>query len=264
MLDQNSLLFLAVGLLGLGVMVFGFKFTLTARKIIETIGVVLFHVGVFGIIFLKAPLNLFVSLVALVVSLFILIDPLKLGEHLHGKIYRLFGFIALFVSVIFSLEYFTGFPVWLWIIPIVLYLLPYVIPPIKKIAWFISLVTWLLIFSYVGISGYVLYSHFHPETDPSLISKIFPQLKLKSDLSDKSDKSDRSDKQVQNLQQRPIPQPEPQPVFQQTPPLIPITQPEPPVQSVIPPDPQQILQKNYDELQRKYDELLKENEALKK
>lgn len=179
MFDQNSLIFLAIGVVGLAIMIFGFKYVDTARKVIETIGAVLFHVGAFGIIYLKTPLSLFVSIIAVVLSLFILIDPLKIGPHLHSRIYKLFGFIALFISVIFFLEYATGFPVWLWIIPVVLYLIPYLITPLKKIAWFISLVSWLLIFSYAGISGYVLYAQINPGIDTTLVSKLFPQLRLK-------------------------------------------------------------------------------------
>ncbi|OVE80649.1 hypothetical protein BVY03_05735, partial [bacterium K02(2017)] len=112
------------------------------------------------------------------ISLFILIDPLKIGEHVNVKLYRLFGYITLFASVAFSLDYFSGFPVWLWAVPLIIYLSPYLISPLKKRLSIIMAVSWIVVFSYVGLIGYVIYAKYNPQADVSLIQKFLPQLKV--------------------------------------------------------------------------------------
>lgn len=176
--EQHLIIFAIIGVIGLAIIILGFKFSEKTRKVIETTGAIIFHVGVFGILYHKVELNLFISLVALVISLFILIDPLKIGDHLNIKIYRLFGYITLFASVAFSLDFFSGFPVWLWTIPLVIYLSPYLISPLKKRLGLILALSWLVVFSYVGLIAYVIYAKYNPSANVAFIQKYLPQLKI--------------------------------------------------------------------------------------
>lgn len=180
----------AIGLLGLAIIILGFKFSDKTRKVVETTGAIIFHVGVFGILYYKVSLNLFISLVMLVFSLFMLIDPLKISQHVNEKIYRLFGYIALLASVAFSLDFFSGFPVWLWTIPLVVYLSPYLISSLRRYLKLVLFVAWLVVFSYVGLIGYVIYSKFNPEVDVSLVKLLLPQLKIPSTAKGKIYKED--------------------------------------------------------------------------
>lgn len=180
MSEHHLLIFGLIGALGLAIIILGFKFSEKTKKVIETTGAIIFHVGVFGILYHKVSLNLFISLVALVFSLFILIDPLKIANHVNAKIYRLLGYITLFAAVAFSLDYFSGFPVWLWTIPLIIYLSPYLVSPLRKHLKLVLALSWLVVFSYVGLIGYVIYSKYNPEADVSLVQKIFPQLKIPS------------------------------------------------------------------------------------
>lgn len=168
----------AIAFVGLLIIILGFKFSEKTRKAVETTGAIIFHVGVFGILYYKVSLNLFISLIMLVFSLFILIDPLKIGAHVNERIYRLFGYIALLSAVAFSLDFFSGFPVWLWSIPLVIYLSPYLVSPLRKHLKLVLFVAWMVVFSYVGLIGYVIYSKFNPDIDTSIVKKFLPQLNI--------------------------------------------------------------------------------------
>ncbi|MBF0106216.1 MAG: hypothetical protein HQM16_12920 [Deltaproteobacteria bacterium] len=178
MLEQHLIIFSIIGAIGLAIIILGFKFSDKSRKVIETTGAIIFHVGIFGVLYHKVELNLFISLVALVVSLFILIDPLKISTHLNAKIYRLFGYIILFAAVAFSLDFFSGFPVWLWTVPLVIYLSPYLVSPLKKRMGLVLGLSWLVVFSYVALIGYVIYSKYNTQIDVAFIKKILPQLHI--------------------------------------------------------------------------------------
>ncbi|EKD50540.1 MAG: hypothetical protein ACD_62C00510G0007 [uncultured bacterium] len=175
MLDQNIILFSIFILAGFLIIIFGFKFSNTTRKVIETIGAMTFHLGVFGILYNKVSLNLFISLFTLVISLFILLDPLKISMHMNDKIYKLFGHLLLCTALAFGIQFLTGFPVWPWIIPVVLYLAPYLLSPLKRFHGLINLASWLLVFAYTLTIGLVLYGHFMPGFDSSFITKRFAQ-----------------------------------------------------------------------------------------
>lgn len=178
MSDQFLLIFGSVALLGLAIIILGFKFSEKTKKVVETTGAIIFHVGVFGILYHKVSINLFISLVALVFSLFILIDPLKIANHVNIKIYRLLGYITLFSAFAFSLDYFSGFPVWLWAVPLIIYLSPYLISPLRKHLKLVIAVSWLVVFSYVGLIGYVIYSKYNPDADMTFVNQILPQLNI--------------------------------------------------------------------------------------
>lgn len=178
MQDQHLLIFAALATAGLIIIVLGLKFKETTRKVVETLGSVIFHVGVFGILYHKVPLKLWITLVALVISLFILIDPLKIAEHVNRRIYRLFGFLVLFTSAAFALDVGSGFPVWLWAMPLVLYLSPYLIPPLKERMKVILFLSWVLVIGYLSTIGYLIYARFNPEVRIAWIVDLFPPVHL--------------------------------------------------------------------------------------
>lgn len=178
MFTQNILIFGGIGLLGLIIMILGFRLQHGARKTVETIGALAFHIGALGILYLKVHLILFIGLAALVVSLFILVDPLKLALFLNPRIYKLVGYLLLFTAFAFSLDHFTGFPVWLWALPVVIYLAPYVAPPLKKRAGWIVALAWILVISYMGLIGYMIYAQYNPDVSTGVLEQVFPKLKL--------------------------------------------------------------------------------------
>lgn len=173
MFDQNIILFSAFVLAGFFIIIIGFKFSDKTRKVIETIGAVTFHVGVFGILYHRVSLSLFISLFALVIALFILLDPLKIATHVNAKIYKLFGYLILCAAIAFGIEFMMGFPVWPWIIPIVIYLAPYLISPIRRFHSIILIVSWILVFAYVLIIGLVIYGGFNKSFNARFITNHF-------------------------------------------------------------------------------------------
>lgn len=151
------------GIVGLAIMIAGLKLSDRPKKIFETLGAVVFHVGVFGILYFKLSITLFVSLVSLVLSLFVLIDPLKISLHVNKKIYQRAGYSLLMLSLTFFTMYFTNFPVWLWLIPLVVYALPRLIPPFKKQEALLTVMASVCVFVYLALITYAVYTRFYPD-----------------------------------------------------------------------------------------------------
>jgi len=170
-LTQSTYIFVGITVIGLIIMAVGFKFSNKTRKVIETIGAITFHVGIFGILYLHVSVYLFVSLVALILSLFILFDPVKINAQIQSKIYPIAGWFLLAVAMASLVTYFTEFPLYLWIIPIVVYLLTFMIPVLKKHKGKMGMLVWLIILSYFVFIGYTI-SQNYKMSDRLSIQKI--------------------------------------------------------------------------------------------
>lgn len=174
MSEENLLLYFALaGFVGLVIMIIGLKLPGRPKKIFETFGAVVFHVGVFGVLYFKVSITLFISLVALVLSLFVLIDPLKIALHVQQKLYRRGGYLLLTIAAAFLMMYFTSFPVWLWLIPLVVYLLPFIMPPLKKQEALLTVMAWVCVLVYVGLITYAIYSRFYPDNANPVLTSWF-------------------------------------------------------------------------------------------
>ncbi len=264
--------------MGLAIIILGFKFSEKTRKVVETLGAIIFHVGVFGILYYKVSPNLFISLVLLVLSFFILIDPLKIGNYLNFKMYRLVGYFILFGAVVFSLDYFSHFPVWLWIIPIIIYLAPYLFTPLRAKLKYVMTLAWFVVLLYVGAIGYVMYAKYNPEAQTSNVYRtlavVLPDLQIPDQNMPLLNKKYRP---------KPIIDPEstitPAPFSTSTPDEtttdtntttlpntvpIPNTLPKPLAQNQNSNEQHLKLRQDINELLKKYDELTKENERLKR
>ena len=150
-------LFATITAVGLIIMILGFRLAPKTRKSVETAGAILFHIGVLGILYHKVALFLFISLAALVLSLFVLFDPLKISQYVKERYYRLVGYFFLALAVIFSLAYLTDFPPQLWLIPLLIYLLPYLVPARKPRIKLILSFAWIVVLGYLGFIGFLIY-----------------------------------------------------------------------------------------------------------
>lgn len=182
MLEKYYLIFGGIGLLGLIIMGIGFKTPRKYRSYIETIGATIFHIGAFGILYKKIALKIFVALILFVLSLFILFDPLKISEKVNKRHYRLIGFIVFFAASTFALEFFTSFPVWLWIVPIVIYLVPILVPPLKKRQILFSISSWATVIVYLSIITYLVYVQFNPNYKIAVLDSWFPEIKISNNV----------------------------------------------------------------------------------
>lgn len=163
MLQHYLVTFGGLSLAGLLIMILGLRANGEWKRGIETLGAVVLHVGVFGILYHKVSIVLFIALVALMLSIFVLIDPLKLSAYVQPRAYRIAGLFLLFTSVAFSTMYFTDFPVWLWTAPLVVYLLPHAIPPWKSRSSWFHFFAWMIVLVYMTLSWYSVYSRFYPD-----------------------------------------------------------------------------------------------------
>lgn len=272
MSHETLTVFSAIAIAGLVVMLLGLRLSRKSRHVIETVGAIIFHVGVFGILYYKVSMELFVSLVTLVCGLFVLIDPLKVEQHLNGKIYRLVGYSMLFTAVIFSMTYLTGFPVYLWAVPIVVYLAPYLVSSLRHRMKLILAMAWLIVIVYVGIIGNILYGRYYPNTDMNVFSKFIPQFPV-THLQDEVSEHETEDALNGNTPEKDTPvttnQIEPletaEPSDTTTAPPMDFDEDGPFLKSLKNADEKYLkLQTEYDNLKTLYDHLADENKKLKK
>jgi hypothetical protein len=156
------LVFSGLGVLGLVIMILGLRVNNDYKRAIETFGALVLLVGVFGILYHKVSPVLFIALVTLMLSLFVLIDPLKIATYVQPRAYRAVGLFLLFASIAFSTMYVTHFPVWLWAIPLIAYLLPHAVPPWKPRSGLFHFCAWLLVLVYMSLAWYSVYNRFYP------------------------------------------------------------------------------------------------------
>lgn len=254
--NETLILFAAIAITGLVVMLLGLRLARKARHAVETVGAIIFHVGIFGILYYKVSIELFVSLVTLVSGLFVLIDPLKVEQHLNGKIYRLVGYILLFTAVIFSMTYLTGFPVYLWAIPIVVYLAPYLVSSLRRRMKLILVMAWLIVIVYVGIIGTILYDRYDANSDMSVLSQFIPRFPV-THLQDEV-----SEHEGDVVIETPMPPTEPEPLDTPSPAF---DEDGPFLKSLRDADEKYLkLQSEYDNLKTLYQHLEEENKKLKK
>lgn len=185
MFDENILLFLLVAFAGFVITYFGSRNQSEYRRYIITGGIAVAHLGIFGILYDRLSLTPFIALVLFVVSVFVLIDPLKMSKHLPDKSCRIAGLLLLFAAVAFFLMYVTGFPVWLWVFPVVIYVMPYTIPSWRSRTFVFKLGAWALVLLFVSIVSYNVYSTYFPQSAITTLDTAFAGLSNKDDIKNK-------------------------------------------------------------------------------
>lgn len=127
-----------------------------------TCGVVLAHIGIYGLLWYHANKFITASLLMVEGGIFVIWDPFKLCPETYKKLVRVVGNILMALGLITSLSFFTHFPIWLWIFPAAGMLLPYLIPPLQKYIKPILAVSLGLILLYLVIIGVKIYHRFNP------------------------------------------------------------------------------------------------------
>lgn len=168
-LSPNIYLFVLIACAGLAILLVGGRFSEKIRTAIQTLGLVLFMAGAAGTLYHFVSLNLFVTITSFGVGFILIIDPLKLKKYLpQPKALSIAGSLGIAVSIIYSLAYINRFPPTLWLIPVVLYLLVYLIPSLKARKSLITLVIWLIILAFMGYNGLLVYKKLNPGMNISL------------------------------------------------------------------------------------------------
>ncbi len=160
MLNTN-LFFILILTIGLGII-----YPLTPRyfsntkKLWVTIGAVLFHIGLYGLLWLHLVHVLTLSLFFVEGGIFVLWNPLHIFAETYRKPARLVGNLLIACGAIISVSYYTLFPFWPWAIPAIGFLIPFLIPPLRRYSKLILTLSTLLILLYGSIIGYRVYNQF--------------------------------------------------------------------------------------------------------
>ncbi len=185
MFDENILLFLLITFVGFFITFIGSRNKSDYRRYIITGGIGVAHVGIFGILYDKLSFTPFIALVLFVVSVFVLIDPLKMSKHFPDKACRTVGLLLLFAATAFFLMYVTGFPVWLWVFPLMIYVVPYTIPSWRARLFYFRLASWVLVLLFTAIISYNIYSTYFPQAGITELDTVFAGLSNKDNIKDK-------------------------------------------------------------------------------
>ena len=182
MFDENILLFLLITFVGFFITFVGSRNKSEYRRYIITGGIAVAHVGIFGILYDKVSFTPFVALVLFVVSVFVLIDPLKMSKHFPDKACRTAGLLLLFAATAFFLMFVTGFPVWLWVFPLTIYVVPYTIPSWRARLFYYRLAAWALVLLFSAIITYNIYSAYFPEVAVKPLDTVLAGFSNKDDM----------------------------------------------------------------------------------
>ena len=138
------------------------RYFVETKKFWITFGIILSHIGAYGLLWLYLPGVVFVSLFLLEAGLFTIRDPFHLCPPAQKKLVNTVCFTAAAGGIIISLSIFTSFPFWLWTLPVILALLPYVVSPLAKHHKSILALSITLVIVYLGIMGVKTYRRFVP------------------------------------------------------------------------------------------------------
>lgn len=170
MLNTN-LFFILILIIGLGII-----YPLTPRyfsntkKLWVTIGAILFHIGLYGLLWLHLVHILTLSLFFVEGGVFVLWNPLHIFAETYRKPARLVGNLLIVSGAIISVSYYTSFPFWPWAIPAIGFLVPFLIPPLRSYSKLILTLATLLILFYGSIIGYRIYNQFRPQPQPVIVT----------------------------------------------------------------------------------------------
>ncbi|MBI4411466.1 MAG: hypothetical protein HY541_03165 [Deltaproteobacteria bacterium] len=138
------------------------------KKLWITVGTILIHIGAYGLLWLHLPGVVFVSLLLFEAGLFVVWDPFHLCPPPQKKLVNTIGFIVTAAGVIISLSIFTSFPLWLWALPLIIALLPYVVPPLGRQSRSILALSIILVIVYLGIMGLNTWRRLVPEGEKTV------------------------------------------------------------------------------------------------
>lgn len=156
-LTQGFFIFLGLAALGLTLVIISFRLSDSAKKNTKTLGAILLQIGIVGMCYFVASFYLFLFCTSLFLGLFIVIDPLKLKKHFDSKIYHWTGWVLLAFSCIIVSSVASRFPIYLWIIPFIIPLLPIIIPKLQSRKTLLKIIFWIVLLVYISIIGYLLF-----------------------------------------------------------------------------------------------------------
>lgn len=150
------------------------RFAPSQKKNLIPLGIGLFHIGLYGLLWLHTIWVVPVSLFLVEGGLVIIGDPLHLLNPNLYKTARLAGTLSIALGVVISLSFFTLFPYWLWALPAVGYLLAYLVPPLQKYKKLIFILSTLIVCLYLIIIGERVYHHFYKTPSTTQITQTPP------------------------------------------------------------------------------------------
>lgn len=130
------------------------------KKFLTTLGLIISHIGIYGLIWDKIHLFLIVSFILIELGLFNLWDPLHIWSDSHIRKVRAVSILLIIAGILCGLSYITRFPHWLWVFPIVFYLAPYFIPPFKAYHKPLVATAIIVTLAYMSIMGFRIYTDF--------------------------------------------------------------------------------------------------------
>lgn len=108
------------------------KFFPEEKKVAYTLGGILSHTGLYGILWIVVPHFILISILLLELGILMLWDPLGWFPPQHKKNMHLISYVLIVAGLVTGISFAELFPLWLWILPIVIYLIPQVVKPWRQ------------------------------------------------------------------------------------------------------------------------------------
>lgn len=103
------------------------KFFPNEKRVAYTLGMILAHAGLYGILWIVTPHFILISILLFELGILMLWDPLGWFPPQHKKNIQLISYVLIVASLVTGISFADLFPLWLWILPIVIYLIPQVV-----------------------------------------------------------------------------------------------------------------------------------------
>lgn len=108
------------------------KFFPEEKKVAYTLGVILAHTGLYGILWIVVPHFILISILLFELGILMLWDPLGWFPPQHKKNMHLISYVLIVAGLVTGISFAELFPLWLWILPIAIYLMPQLVKPWRQ------------------------------------------------------------------------------------------------------------------------------------
>ncbi len=135
--------------------------------------------GGLGHLYQRSSWRLFGAEAFFLLGLLLVWDPLQIQKQWKLSLFRTLGFVFFFCATIFLLDDRIGFPFWLWFFPVGVYFFPYLSASLGSYKQKCQLISWGLVFCYMGLIGYGFYATVTPvamDQNQSFLNFIMPRL----------------------------------------------------------------------------------------
>lgn len=176
------------------------KFFPEHKKTGLAIGIVVIHLGAYGLLWGSVSSYLIISFILIEAGFFALWDPLRLCPPNQREKARSAGVLFMVGGILCGISTLTHFPPWLWIIPALLYLAPQVLSIFRAYQRLLATMAIIIIAAYLAIMGFSIYRSTYRSADNGKINAQKTEVKPAPNATEQSLTASVTPQQVPDVQ----------------------------------------------------------------